>query len=116
MFNLLDSPCLAAIATMAKANAMTENGSGSQFSSRIYLLTLFASAVYQIGSFVTGGAFGIGTVVGFAVPYRNALPAVQTRSVQRSESLFQTFCTGIKNYEIIKRLDTEMCPASAFNL
>ena len=37
--------------------------------------------------------------------YRNAVPAVQTRSVQRSESLLQTFCTGIRNYEIIKGLD-----------
>ena len=42
MFNLLDSPCLAAIATMAQQISQ-ENGSGSQFSSRTSSLTLYAS-------------------------------------------------------------------------
>ena len=64
MFNLLDSPCLAAIATMAQ-----------QMQSRkwLWFAILFQNifayivclCVYQIGSFVTGGAFGVGTAVGF---------------------------------------------------
>ena len=66
MFNLLDSPCLAAIATMAK-----EMNDRKWFWFAILFQNIFAYVVclcfYQIGSFVTGGAFGIGTVVGFAV-------------------------------------------------
>ena len=66
MFNLLDSPCLAAIATMAK-----EMNDRKWFWFAILYQNLFAYAVclcfYQIGSFVTGGAFGFGTVVGFVV-------------------------------------------------
>ena len=66
MFNLLDSPCLAAIATMAK-----EMNDRKWFWFAILFQNIFAYLVclcfYQIGSFVTGGAFGIGTVVGFAV-------------------------------------------------
>ena len=66
MFNLLDSPCLAAIATMAK-----EMNSRKWFWFAILFQNIFAYLVclcfYQIGSFVTGGAFGIGTVVGFVV-------------------------------------------------
>ena len=66
MFNLLDSPCLAAIATMAK-----EMNSRKWFWFAILFQNIFAYLVclcfYQIGSFVTGGAFGVGTVVGFIV-------------------------------------------------
>ena len=66
MFNLLDSPCLAAIATMAK-----EMNSRKWFWFAILLQNIFSYVVclcfYQIGSFVTGGAFGFGTVVGFVV-------------------------------------------------
>ena len=66
MFNLLDSPCLAAIATMAK-----EMNDRKWFWFAILFQNIFAYIVclcfYQIGSFVTGGAFGIGTVVGFVV-------------------------------------------------
>ena len=66
MFNLLDSPCLAAIATLAK-----EMNVRKWFWFAILFQNIFAYIVclcfYQIGSFVTGGAFGIGTVVGFAV-------------------------------------------------
>lgn len=66
MFNLLDSPCLAAIATMAK-----EMNSRKWFWFAILFQNIFAYFVclcfYQIGSFVTGGAFGFGTVVGFVV-------------------------------------------------
>ena len=66
MFNLRDSPCLAAIATMAK-----EMNDKKWFWFAILFQNVFAYIVclcfYQIGSFVTGGAFGIGTVVGFVV-------------------------------------------------
>ena len=66
MFNLLDSPCLAAIATMAK-----EMNGRKWFWFAILFQNIFAYVVclcfYQIGSFVTGGAFGFGTVVGFVV-------------------------------------------------
>ena len=66
MFNLLDSPCLAAIATMAK-----EMNSRKWFWFAILFQNVFAYLVclcfYQIGSFVTGGAFGVGTVAGFVV-------------------------------------------------
>ena len=66
MFNLLDSPCLAAIATMAK-----EMNDRKWFWFAILFQNIFACVVclcfYQIGSFVTGGAFGFGTVVGFVV-------------------------------------------------
>ena len=66
MFNLLDSPCLAAIATMAK-----EMNDRKWFWFAILFQNIFSYIVclcfYQIGSFVTGGAFGIGTVVGFVV-------------------------------------------------
>ncbi len=66
MFNLLDSPCLAAIATMAK-----EMNDKKWFWFAILFQNVFAYIVclcfYQIGSFVTGGAFGIGTVVGLVV-------------------------------------------------
>ena len=66
MFNLLDSPCLAAIATMAK-----EMNDRKWFWFAILFQNIFSYVVclcfYQIGSFVTGGAFGFGTVVGFVV-------------------------------------------------
>ncbi|WP_448862719.1 ferrous iron transport protein B [Dorea sp.] len=66
LFNLLDSPCLAAIATMAQ-----QMQSKKWFWFAIlfqnafaYLVTL---CVYQIGTLVTGGGFGVGTVVAFIV-------------------------------------------------
>ena len=66
MFNLLDSPCLAAIATMAQ-----QMQSRKWFWFAILFQNIFAYivclCVYQIGSFVTGGAFGVGTAVGFIV-------------------------------------------------
>ena len=95
LFNLLDSPCLAAISTMAH-----EMQSRKWFWFAILFQNIFAYIVclcfYQIGSFVTGGAFGIGTVVGFAVlivmlfllfrpdPYKNQND-VTKRSVQAAE-------------------------------
>ena len=64
MFNLLDSPCLAAIATMAQ-----QMQSRKWFWFAILFQNIVAYivclCVYQIGSFVTGGAFGVGTAVGF---------------------------------------------------
>ena len=66
LFNLLDSPCLAAIATMAQ-----QMQSKKWFWFAIvfqnvfsYLVTL---CVYQIGTLVTGGGFGVGTAVAFVV-------------------------------------------------
>lgn len=65
VFNLLDSPCLAAVATMAQ-----QLQSKKWFWFAILFQNIFAYIVclciYQIGTFVTGGAFGIGTVFGFA--------------------------------------------------
>ena len=64
IFNLLDSPCLAAIATMAQ-----QMQSKKWFWFAILFQNVFAYVVclivYQVGSFVTGGAFGVGTAVGF---------------------------------------------------
>lgn len=66
VFNLLDSPCLAAIATMAQ-----QLQSKKWFWFAVLFQNVFAYVVclciYQIGTFVTGGAFGVGTVSGFAL-------------------------------------------------
>lgn len=66
LFNMLDSPCLAAIATMAQ-----QLQSRKWFWFAILFQNIFAYmvclSVYQIGSFVMGGAFGLGTVAGIAV-------------------------------------------------
>ena len=66
LFNLLDSPCLAAIATMAQQ---------MQSKKWIWFAILFQNVfaylvtlcVYQIGTLVTGGGFGVGTAVAFVV-------------------------------------------------
>ena len=66
MFNLLDSPCLAAIATMAQ-----QMQSRKWFWFAILFQNIFAYVVtlcvYQIGTLVTGGGFGVGTAVAFVV-------------------------------------------------
>ncbi len=66
LFNLLDSPCLAAIATMAE-----QLKSRKWFWFAILFQNLFAYAVtlcvYQIGTLVTSGVFGFGTAVAFVV-------------------------------------------------
>ena len=66
LFNLLDSPCLAAIATMAQ-----QMQSRKWFWFAILFQNVFAYlvclCVYQIGSVLTGGAFGAGTVAGIVV-------------------------------------------------
>ncbi len=92
LFNLLDSPCLAAIATMAQ-----QMQSRKWFWFAILFQNVFAYVVclcvYQIGSFVMGGAFGVGTAVGFLLaivllfllfrpdPYKNQ-KVYSRRSVQ----------------------------------
>ena len=92
LFNLLDSPCLAAIATMAQ-----QMQSRKWFWFAILFQNVFAYVVclcvYQIGSFAMGAPFGIGTVVGivFALalvfllvrpdPYKNS-KVYSKRSVQ----------------------------------
>ena len=66
LFNLLDSPCLAAIATMAK-----ELNDRKWFWFAILFQNVFAYlvtlCVYQIGTLVTGGGFGVGTAVAFVI-------------------------------------------------
>ena len=66
LFNLLDSPCLAAISTMAK-----EMQSRKWFWFAILFQNIFAYVVtlivYQIGTFATGGAFTVGTAVGIVL-------------------------------------------------
>ena len=66
LFNLLDSPCLAAISTMAH-----EMQSRKWFWFAILFQNIFAYVVtlivYQIGTFATGGAFTVGTAVGIVL-------------------------------------------------
>ena len=66
LFNLLDSPCLAAIATMAQ-----QLQSRKWFWFAIIFQNVFAYVVslmvYQIGTFIMGGGFGIGTAVAFVL-------------------------------------------------
>lgn len=66
LFNLLDSPCLAAISTMAQ---QMQNRKWFWFA--ILFQNVFAYAVtlcvYQIGSFLFYGSFGAGTVAAFVV-------------------------------------------------
>ena len=96
LFNLLDSPCLAAIATMAQ-----QMQSRKWFWFAILFQNIFAYVVtlcvYQIGLVVTGaGSFGIGTIVALILvaiilfllfrpdPYKNQND-VTKRSVQAAE-------------------------------
>jgi ferrous iron transport protein B len=62
MFNLLDSPCLAAISTMAK-----EMNSRKWTAFALVYQNLFAYwitlMVYQFGTLIAGGSFGVGTAV-----------------------------------------------------
>ena len=62
LFNMLESPCLAAIATMAQ-----QMQSKKWFWFAIVFQNLFAYVVclivYQLGSVLTGGAFGIWTII-----------------------------------------------------
>lgn len=96
LFNLLDSPCLAAISTMAH-----EMQSRKWFWFAILFQNIFAYVVtlcvYQIGLVVTGaGSFGIGTIVALILaaillfllfrpdPYKNQNDVIK-RSVQAAE-------------------------------
>ena len=96
LFNLLDSPCLAAISTMAH-----EMQSRKWFWFAILFQNIFAYVVtlcvYQIGLVVTGaGSFGIGTIVALILaaillfllfrpdPYKNQNDDTK-RSVQAAE-------------------------------
>ena len=92
IFNLLDSPCLAAIATMAQ-----QMQSRKWFWFAIIFQNVFAYVVclciYQIGTFLMGGAFGIWTAIAFVLaavilfllfrpdPYKNQ-KVYSRRSVQ----------------------------------
>lgn len=62
LFNMLDSPCLAAIATMAQ-----QMQSKKWFWFAIIFQNLFAYVVclivYQLGSVLTGGTFGVWTII-----------------------------------------------------
>ena len=66
LFNLLDSPCLAAISTMAQ-----QMQDRKWFWFAILFQNIFAYAVtlvvYQLGSVLCGGAFGIGTIAALIV-------------------------------------------------
>lgn len=66
MFNLLDSPCLAAIATMA--NELKDR---KWFWFAIVFQNVFAyimtMIVYQVGTFFCGGTFGVATAIAFAL-------------------------------------------------
>ena len=66
LFNLLDSPCLAAIATMAQQMQSKKWFWFAILFQNVfsYLVTL---CVYQIGTLVTGGGFGVGTAVAFVI-------------------------------------------------
>ena len=66
LFNLLDSPCLAAIATMAQQMQSRKWFWFAILFQNIfsYLVTL---CVYQIGTLITGGGFGVGTAVAFVI-------------------------------------------------
>ena len=89
IFNLLDSPCLAAIATMAQ-----QMQSKKWFWFAILFQNIFAYIVclciYQIGSFVTGGRH----CIRICIHSNHSVPVIQTRSLQGSEGLLQTVCTG----------------------
>ena len=91
VFNMLNSPCLAAIATMAQ-----QLQSRRWFWFAILFQNIFAYLVsmmiYQLGTVLMGGAFGVGTLVSILVllgmlymlfrpdPYKNAKVAAR-RSV-----------------------------------
>ncbi len=94
LFNLLDSPCLAAIATMAQ-----QLQSRKWFWFAILFQNIFAYVVcfvtYQIGMLVSSGVFGFGTAVGLVLlaailfllfrpdPYKD-LKVYSRRSVQNA--------------------------------
>ena len=64
LFNLLDSPCLAAIATMAQ-QLQSRKWFWFAIGYQCGLAYVVSLCIYQIGTLITTGAFGIGTVVAF---------------------------------------------------
>ncbi len=83
LFNLLDSPCLAAITTGMKEMASAKWSAFMIIFQNVFAY-LVAVMVYQLGSFLVYGVFTAGTVVGFIIlaallvavfrpdPYKNA--------------------------------------------
>ena len=64
LFNLLDSPCLAAIATMAQ-QMQSKKWFWFAIGYQCGLAYVVSLCIYQIGTLITTGTFGIGTVVAF---------------------------------------------------
>ena len=65
-FNLLDSPCLAAISTMAKEMGNKGWTAIADISQNVFAYAV-CLMIYQLGSFAMGGGFGIGTAVAVIV-------------------------------------------------
>ena len=66
MFNLLDSPCLAAIATMAQ-QMQSRKWFWFAIGYQCLLAYLVSLCIFQFGTLFTGGGFGIGTVAAIVV-------------------------------------------------
>ncbi|MCR5626161.1 MAG: ferrous iron transport protein B [Lachnospiraceae bacterium] len=62
IFNMLNSPCLAAIGTMAKEMNSKKWTWFTIFFQNIYAYVI-AMIVYQIGSFIVAGVFGVWTII-----------------------------------------------------
>ena len=114
LFNLLDSPCLAAIATMAQ-----QMQSKKWFWFAILFQNIFAYIVclivYQVGSFVTGGAFGIGTAVGFIFLIALLFMLFRPDPYKNQKSIFKTFRTERIRIVFVRKLDAERYPAFCYN-
>lgn len=93
LFNLLDSPCLAAIATMAQ-----QMQSRKWFWFAVVFQNVFAYvvslSVYQIGTFVLGGAFTVGTAVGIAIAVILLILLFRPDPYKNKKNIFQTVGTG----------------------
>ena len=99
LFNLLDSPCLAAISTMAH-----EMQSRKWFWFAILFQNIFAYVVtlcvYQIGLVVTGaGSFGIGTIVALILAVILLFLLFRPDPVQEPERCYKEICTGSRVIE-----------------
>lgn len=93
LFNLLDSPCLAAISTMAKEMNSTR---WTWFA--ILYQNVFAYGaslvVYQLGSLLVGGAFGAGTIAAIAVLLLFLYMLIRKAPDMRSGALGRTMRAG----------------------
>ena len=114
LFNLLDSPCLAAIATMAQ-----QMQSKKWFWFAILFQNIFAYIVclivYQVGSFVTGGAFGIGTAVGFIFLIALLFMLFRPDPYKNQKVYSKTFRTERIRIVFVRKLDAERYPAFCYN-